>query len=135
MTTGPSREYVQAQLESAVEALSDARYLLEGGRLKAAANRAYYAMFYAAQAALAVAEVDRPRTHSGVVSLFGLHYVGSGRLDRTLGRSLQDVYDLHRRSDYQVQVTVEEEQVSDAVSQAETFVRDVKSLLEQANSE
>jgi uncharacterized protein (UPF0332 family) len=45
MTTGPSQEYVQAQLESADEALSDAQYLLEGGRLKAAANRAYYAMF------------------------------------------------------------------------------------------
>ena len=75
MTTGPSQEYVKAQLESADEALSDAQYLLEGRRLKAAANRAYYAMFYAVQAALAAADVDRPRTHSGAVSLFGLHYI------------------------------------------------------------
>lgn len=50
MTTEPSPVYVQRELQSADEALSDAVYLLQAGRLRAAANRAYYAMFHAVQA-------------------------------------------------------------------------------------
>ncbi len=46
MTAEPSGDYVREQLRLAEEALSDARYLLEDNRLKAAANRAYYAMFH-----------------------------------------------------------------------------------------
>jgi len=45
MTTESSQEYVNEQFRLADEALSDARYLLNDNRLKAAANRAYYAMF------------------------------------------------------------------------------------------
>ena len=52
MTTESSQDYVNEQFRLADEALSDARYLLNDNRLKAAANRAYYAMFHAAQAAL-----------------------------------------------------------------------------------
>lgn len=48
MTTEPSQEFVKRQLQLADEALSDAKYLLQDSRLKAASNRAYYAMFYAA---------------------------------------------------------------------------------------
>jgi uncharacterized protein (UPF0332 family) len=45
MTMGPSPEYVRRQLQLADEALDDAEYLLQGNRLKAAANRAYHTMF------------------------------------------------------------------------------------------
>ncbi|MSQ14875.1 MAG: HEPN domain-containing protein [Dehalococcoidia bacterium] len=58
-------------MQLADEALSDARYLLEGHRLKAAANRAYYAMLYAVQAALVNAEIRGPKTYSGAISVIG----------------------------------------------------------------
>ncbi|MCH8207188.1 MAG: HEPN domain-containing protein [Chloroflexi bacterium] len=135
MTTGPSQEYVKGQLESADEALSDAKYLLAGDRLKAAANRAYYAMFHAVQAALEFAQLDRPRSHTGAITLFSRRYVRSGRLDRRLARSLQDAYDLRRRSDYDVYAAVGRPEVSDVVQQAEAFLTEVRRLLEQANGE
>ena len=101
-----SPEYVKRQLESADEALSDARYLLDGSRLKAAANRAYYAMFHTVHAALAVANVGRPRTHSGAISLFNRHFVRTNQLDVQFARDLQDAYDLRQRSDYEVFVSI-----------------------------
>lgn len=42
MIMGPSPEYVKKQLQLADEALSDAKYLLEGGRLKAAAQPSFH---------------------------------------------------------------------------------------------
>ena len=72
MPTECSPEYIAKQLAKADEALDDARYLLEGGRLQSVANRAYYAMFYAALAALMKSGGELPRTHGGVENQFGL---------------------------------------------------------------
>ena len=80
MTDRPSQEYIARQLESADEALDAAELLLENDHLKAAANRAYYAMFYAAMATLMRSGGDLPRTHGGVTNQFGLHYVRTGSL-------------------------------------------------------
>jgi len=46
------RALVEYRLEEAHEALSDAELLLEACRHRSAANRLYYAAFYAAVAAL-----------------------------------------------------------------------------------
>jgi uncharacterized protein (UPF0332 family) len=65
MTMGPSPEYVTRQLQLAHEALADARLLLEHHRLSAALNRSYYAMFYAAMAALSRINSRLPKSHRG----------------------------------------------------------------------
>lgn len=135
MTMEPSPEYVKRQLQSADEALSDARYLLVGSRLKAAANRAYYAMFYAIQAALAVAKVRRPRTHSGAINLFGRYYIRTGKMDRSLAKDLQDAYNLRQQSDYEVLAVIGEEPVRGVVEKAEAFVAEVKKALNLEPSE
>lgn len=115
MTTGPSPEYVRRQLQSADEALSDAEYLLEGVRMKAASNRAYYAMFYAVRAALVAARVRMPKTHRGTINLFSTHYVRAGKVDTQFATDLQDAFDLRYQSDYEVYANVGEEQVREAV--------------------
>jgi uncharacterized protein (UPF0332 family) len=49
----PKNEFIRYRLGRAREALDDAAFLLDVGRLNVAANRIYYAMFYAASALLA----------------------------------------------------------------------------------
>lgn len=75
MTRGSSQEYAREQLRLADEVLSDAGYLLDDNRLRAAANRAYYAMFHATQATLSHVEVSAPKTHAGTINLFGKHII------------------------------------------------------------
>ena len=53
-------EHVQRELQRAEEALDDAAHLYQTDRLNAATNRAYYAMFHAALAALASEGIRRP---------------------------------------------------------------------------
>lgn len=129
MTTEPSPEYVRRQLQLADEALDDARYLLQGNRLKAAANRAYYGMFYAALAALMGVSSTIPKTHSGTISLFGRHFVRTGKLDRQFGRDLRNANNLRQQSDYGIFVELEDVQIKDAVVKAEAFVAEVKQLI------
>ena len=98
MTTGHSPQLVKKRLESAEVAQGDAAYLLNGGRFLAAANRAYYAMFHAAMAALGTTGARLPKTRSGTISQFGEHFIKTGRLDQQFGRALHRASDL--RLDY-----------------------------------
>lgn len=75
-----------ALIQKADRALASARLLLDAGDTDGACNRAYYAMFDAARAAL-VNEVEplKTRTHSGLIAAFGLQLVKPGRLSKELG--------------------------------------------------
>jgi uncharacterized protein (UPF0332 family) len=79
-------------MDKAKKALASARILLNAGGSDGATNRAYYAMFDGAMAALASAGIgtaqDQHKTHGGLIGSFGLHLVQTGRLPAELGRSL-----------------------------------------------
>lgn len=130
MTDGPSQEYIARQLKSADEAINDADFLLKGGRYKAAPSFVYYAMFYAAVAALMQSGGDLPRTHGGVRNQFGLHYVRTGIIDSELAGTLQDTYELRRKSDYELDMNFAEDQIRRAVQNARAFVSAVRRSLD-----
>ena len=73
-----------ALFDNARRALKTARLSLDDGDVKAAMNRAYYAAFYAATAAL-LAKGEAPKSHKGVHRRFHLHFVASGPLDAAVG--------------------------------------------------
>ena len=81
------------------EALADARFLLDDERLRAASNRAYYAAFYAAQAALLSVE-ETVRSHAGVKRRFGYHFIRTGRLSEEVGSILAFAEEARHRADY-----------------------------------
>ena len=61
-------------MERAEEKLRAANLLLENNMFSEAISEAYYAMFHAAKALLALRGIY-PKTHAGVVSQFGLQFV------------------------------------------------------------
>ncbi len=116
-------------MQLADEALSDAKYLLQDHRLKAAANRAYYAMFHAAQAALSSVDVRPPKTHKGAINLFGRHLIKTGKLNKEYSKYLQDAYDLRQQSDYGTDVSVGEHHAEQVLERAEAFVAEANKLI------
>jgi hypothetical protein len=66
-------------MDKAEKALASASILFDAGDSDGATNRAYYAMFDAAVAALSWAGVglaqDQHKTHGGLIGSFGLHLV------------------------------------------------------------
>ena len=67
----------------ACRSLEAAKLLLKTGYHDFAASRGYYAMFYAAEAALLTKGRSFSR-HAAVIAAFGRHFVASGRLPQRL---------------------------------------------------
>ena len=110
--------------------LDDAELLLTNRRFRGAANRAYYAMFYAAHAALDQIGVPRPGTHSGLINRFGYHYARTGIVDRRFGREIQNAYTLRIASDYQIDADTTYDDVIVSVENARAFIAEARRVIE-----
>ena len=120
---------VQSSLRLAREALADARFLLNGERLRAAVNRAYYGVFYAAQAAL-LSVGETVRSHAGIKRRFSFHFIRTGRLSEDTGSILAFVEDARNRADYDVFTVFEPAAIADLIADANAFIEAVESLLQ-----
>jgi uncharacterized protein (UPF0332 family) len=94
----------QDLLDRAQRAVESAKLLLDAGDVNGACNRAYYAMFDAARAALIATqkppESEAIKTHSGLISAFSLHLVKTGHVSVELGKSFSKVADIRLVADY-----------------------------------
>jgi uncharacterized protein (UPF0332 family) len=115
-------------LEKAQRATHAAETLLRSGELDFAAGRAYYAMFYTAQALLSEKGL-RSRKHGGVHALFGEHYTKAGLFDAKFHRFLLDGFDRRLQADYGVDAVVSPEEVAGMIKQAREFLAEVKKFL------
>lgn len=113
-------------------ACSSARTLLAFGDVDGAANRAYYAMFDAARAALvasgAPVEADIGRTHSGLIGAFGNFLVKNGPVPREVGRLLNRAHEIRLVADYTGD-SVETADAEEMAGQADTFVATIRATL------
>ena len=75
---------LQGSLDKSREKLRVAEHLLASSAYDDAVSRAYYSAFHAAQAVL-LTEGLTATTHQGLVNLFGLHLVKTGKLPKELG--------------------------------------------------
>ncbi|MGI9302469.1 MAG: HEPN domain-containing protein [Gammaproteobacteria bacterium] len=87
-------------IAKAKQALATGRRDLNAGDFDAAVNRSYYAAFYAAWAMFAAEGIDKPKTHSGLISEFSRRFVKNGPLDRTTGTTLGKLENLRSYADY-----------------------------------
>lgn len=112
-------------MAKALQAAHSARVLLESGDADGACNRAYYAMFDAARAALVASGRDVGKTHKGVLHAFSEHLVKSGLYSKELGRQLKQAETRRYVADYE-ESPVEITDAKDMVEQAETFVASIR---------
>ena len=89
----------QELLEEARDSLSAARLLLTGGYPGYAASRAYYAMFYIAEAFLEGEGMSFSR-HSAVIAAFGHHFARTGKAPVEFHRFLLEAQELRHSGDY-----------------------------------
>ena len=122
-------DLIAYRLAQATETLEEVRLMQEAGHLRAAVNRAYYAMYYAVQAILAKGGLSTSK-HSGAISLFNREFVKTGVFDRQLSRWLSELFDLRQDADYGDMSEVSDDQATEAMKQAEEFVTCVKAHLE-----
>ena len=119
----------RAGLERCWEELAAARLLAGKGFEAQAVSRAYFAAFFAAEAALLALGETRSK-HSGVVSAFVRLLVRGGQLDEEIGRLLRSLFERRNEADY-APVDVPGEEADAAIRDAERVVSAVKTWLAQ----
>jgi uncharacterized protein (UPF0332 family) len=91
---------IETLLAKAHRALATAEQDLANGDPDAAANRCYYAVFYAAWATFVAHGLERPKTHSGLIAEFGQRFVKNGPFGRDIGVTLGSLETLRSHADY-----------------------------------
>ena len=119
---------VDELMTKAAQAAESARALLTRGDADGACNRAYYAMFDAARAALLDSGYDVGKTHRGVLNAFNDHLVKDGPMPKEAGRLLKHAEAFRYVADYSDNA-VDLADANKMVEQAEAFVTAVRSFL------
>lgn len=122
-----SADEVGALLAKAARYLDSADLLLDDGDPDSCVSRAYYAMFYAAEAAL-LAEGLTYNTHKGLIAAFGRHLVQDGPLPVELGRDLAWASQKRELGDYETTGVLDEE-AGEVLERARRFVDAVREHL------
>jgi uncharacterized protein (UPF0332 family) len=124
----------EAALQKARRALRTARLSLDDGDGDGAINRAYYAAFYTASAALELAG-ETPRTHRGTQARFWTRFVETGRFPSDLGGVLSHAQAQREKADYDAMIQFDIEAAADLVKDMEAFVEEAERLLQELAKE
>ncbi len=107
-------------LEKADRSLAAGEGLLTAGFPDFAVGRAYYAMFYAAEALLLSRDLSFSK-HSAVIAAFGQHFVKTRALSPSLHQHLLDAFDLRNLGDYGAARVVDVEDARQPLENARAF--------------
>ena len=108
--------------------LRTAKLAYDDGDWVSAINRAYYAIFYAANAALEIEGLERSK-HSAVLSLFRETYVKTGKIEAEFSDIYGQAFESRNESDYERSAFPMEADAQDAVEKAQRFVTRIENFI------
>jgi uncharacterized protein (UPF0332 family) len=115
-------------MEKAARSLAAADRLTKTGDAEFAVGRAYYAMFYVAEALLNEKGL-RFRKHGGVHGAFGEHFAKTGLLDQKYHRWLLETFSKRVTGDYGVDPDLNSDDARTVIDQAQDFLQAAKEIL------
>jgi uncharacterized protein (UPF0332 family) len=117
--------------------LTRSRQAIETGKLVLAhedyitvVNRAYFAIFYAANALLATKGLERSK-HSGVIAAFRQHFVKTGIIEPEFSRFYGAAMDERHAADYDL-IQLDYESASHHLTNATQFLNRIERYLQEA---
>jgi len=125
-----TEELIEGYFKKAEKKLNVAKKLLKSKDYEDAVSRAYYAVYHVAQALL-LTEGQKADTHKGVVTLFGLLFVKTGRFSRNLGKNLANLKDNRESGDYEVFSFIDKETAETAIKEAKEFFSEGKKYIKK----
>jgi uncharacterized protein (UPF0332 family) len=124
------RREVALYIDHAHQMLEVAEHNLDDGFYSSAVNRAYYAIFYAANALLATQGLARSK-HSGVISAFREHFVKPGLIEPGYSRLYGRVMSDRQAGDYEIDKMLATDQARSDLDDARNFVTRMETYLRQ----
>ena len=119
---------IDEYMDKANDKLISAKALYDIGQFATCVSACYYCMFNTAKALLIV-KGFKPKTHKGVISLFGQEYVLNDSFDRSISKYLSSTQSLRESADYEAVDNINEDIAYGCMVNAELFMKEAKKFL------
>ena len=129
------KDYSSKLLSKALDAIEGAEALLNIDKAEIAVGRAYYSMFYVAEALL-YNEFDlKLNQHGQVIAAYGKNFAKTKALDPKFHRWLRDGFDKRISGDYGVDTGIEDDIAANMINQAREFLEAAQEYLQNSADE
>lgn len=123
-------DYTRKLLDKAVDTIESAELLLDHAKTDVAAGRAYYALFYIAEALLNEKGLQFSK-HGDVIGAYGKEFSKTKLLDQKYHRWLIEGFDTRMIGDYHVDTKIEMDAVAEMINHARDFLLDARKYIEK----
>ena len=124
-----SLNFAKYRLERAKQDLSDAEFSYDANRYLNANNRAYYAIFHAIRAVLALERVDFKR-HKDVIGYFNHNYVKTEIFPKMISKKIAQASKMREDSDYDDEYIPNAEKTKNQINTAREIIELVEKYIE-----
>lgn len=128
LTEDERKAVVHLKIEKAENTFEEAQGIASLGYWPAVGNRLYYAAYHIVSALL-ISHGYEAQMHSGVIHLFGLHFIVKGIVPKESGKLYSKLYDLRLTGDYDDVYTVNSKDVEHLLPLVKNFLNELKGLM------
>lgn len=126
----PAPEEIEKYIELAKENIEAAEILFKEEKYRGTVSRAYYAFFDAASALL-LTEGLVAKSHAGLLTLFGLHFVKTGKIEAKFARLFTKAKEAREEADYEIYKECTKEKAKQMIKTAREFVNIVEEKIKR----
>lgn len=119
---------VSYRLEKAKETLKEVTDVSKLGYWSLAANRLYYAAYYAS-VALLISKGIETTTHKGAIRMIGFSFIENGLLSKEDSRLLGRLFSMRQTGDYEDLFDWEEEDVAPLIPKVEDYIERISKIV------
>ena len=124
-----TKDFAKYRLARAEETLNTAETIAKDLKDYASANnRAYYAIFYAIRAVLALEQIDFKK-HKDVIAYFNQNYIKTEIFPRKIGKKIAQAQRIREDSDYDDEYQPSPEKTEQQIETAKELIKLVKEYL------
>lgn len=123
-----SQNIISYRLEKARQTLNEVKAVSALGYWTLAANRLYYAAYYASMSLLINSGIEAS-THNGVVRMIGSEFVRSGKLTVEDSKLLSRLFTMRQSGDYEDLFDWSEKDIIPLIPQVEEYIQRVTQLI------
>jgi len=121
-------DLVKLRFEKAKETFAEIENHVQLGYWRTAANRLYYACYYAVSALLIKNGINA-HTHSGVINQFGLNFVRTDIFSQEEGKLFKKIFELRQEGDYDDWIIINEEDIIPLIEPVKKFIDKIEKLI------
>ncbi len=121
---------IKYRVSRAHETFEEAHLLANANHWNTCVNRLYYSCFYIVLALLLQHNLSSSK-HTGVRSLFNIHFVKTKKVSKQIAQIYNDLFERRQESDYEDFVVFKSTDVKGWIQETEKFIHTIETIINQ----